>query len=397
MNTDREIEKPITVTAIVAAFNRAEWLTESLESLLAQSRPIDEIIVVDDASSDDTDQLLARYCDRVRTIRNIENTGQPGSLNFAIPLARGSHIWIFDDDDVALPDALEKHIAFLQSRPDIDFSYSDKYIFNGDDDIWQRDRWYIDPLPNTAPEDFLRRTLYTQNTQFQCMLIPKRCYERVGLFDETLDRCLDHDMLLRLAMNFRAGNAGHPSFVYREHTGVRGSKGLDHQASERFRVMLEYRQTLFRRVWNEFPLTAFTPNDRDMELLISSRDTVARLQRGCIMLHHGLIDEALADFNETLPEISERDYTHMTLRDMMSKATQVETWMWPRDRRNLVRLASALAQTSTLAFASAMARGFYWQAHRDFQHKDRYQGLISLKRMTYFLGKCQYYRLAARR
>lgn len=387
----------ITVTAIVPTFNRAHWLAESLDSLLGQSRPVDEVIVIDDGSTDATATVCASYGDRLRVIRTVDNIGKPAALNLAIPQARGSHIWIFDDDDVALPDTLEKHVNFLQSRPDLDFSYADKYIFEGDGDIWQRDYWRVDRLPNIAPENFLNRTLYTMNTMFQGMLIPGYCFNYAGQFDEALDRCEDHDMLLRLVLYCRAGNAGHIAFVYRHHGAARGSKARTHAASQRFRVMLAYRQTVFRRVYNEFTLRAFAPGEDNATSFASDQDALAMLQRACVMLHHGLIDTALADFNRALPLLERHDYTHPACRAMLSRATQIEAWIWPRGLADMSRLARVLAATGALALAPVLARGLYWQARSELRTRNISHAVRTFARMTYLVARCRYLDLVGSR
>jgi glycosyltransferase involved in cell wall biosynthesis len=238
----------ITVSVIVSTYNRAHYLPAALDSLLAQQRPPEEIIVIDDHSIDATGEVLDRYGDRIRVIRNEENKGKPAALNRAIPLAQGSHIWIFDDDDVALPEALQAHVDYLQAHPDIDFSYSDKFIYQRDGDIWNRDAWHIERMPQFPPEEFLVRTMESMNTLMQGMLIPGRCYQAVGLFDESIQRSEDHDILLRLARRFRAGNVGRPTFVYRDHAGARGSASDFHAGNERFVVLFRYRQEIFRRM-----------------------------------------------------------------------------------------------------------------------------------------------------
>ena len=73
-----------------------------------------EIIVIDDGSEDGTAALLAGYGERIRHVRK-ENGGKPSAVNLGLSMARGDLIWIFDDDDVALPDAIETRLACLNN------------------------------------------------------------------------------------------------------------------------------------------------------------------------------------------------------------------------------------------------------------------------------------------
>src|SRR5688572_6812621 len=96
-------------TVIVPTFNRAAFVGETLDSLLAQSWPPGQIVVVDDGSTDGTPSALDRFGDRIEVIRK-PNGGKATALNAALPLVRHGAVWIFDDDDIALPDGLERHL-----------------------------------------------------------------------------------------------------------------------------------------------------------------------------------------------------------------------------------------------------------------------------------------------
>jgi glycosyltransferase involved in cell wall biosynthesis len=119
--------KAMTVSVIVPTFNRAHCIGECLESLLVQTVPPLEIVVIDDGSEDGTADVLARYGDRIRYVRK-ENGGKPRAVNLGLSLAQGALIWIFDDDDVALPDAIERRLEVLEAKPGIGFVYGQHFI-----------------------------------------------------------------------------------------------------------------------------------------------------------------------------------------------------------------------------------------------------------------------------
>lgn len=379
--------RDITVSVIVPTFNRAHYLTIAIDSLLAQQRPPEEIIVIDDQSTDQTGEVLAHYGDRIRVIRNERNIGKPAGLSRAIPLAHGSHIWIFDDDDVALPGALRAHIDYLQSHPDIDFSYSDKFVYEGDGDIWNRDAWRIDPLPVFPPEEFLVRTMESMNTLMQGMLIPAHCYRTVGLFDPAIERCEDHDMLLRLGQRFRAGNLGQPTFVYREHAGVRGSVSDRHAGDERFAVLFRYRQEVFRRARARLSLRHYLPGYDGPDDLAGTNLARALMQRGCIMFRQGLPDEGLDDFREAMRHLPASASPEPWLPVLLSKSIDVEPWAF-YDRWRLLRHIH-LALRGHRHLARYVARGLYWNLDRAARKRDLSQALGSLQMLaTYGIWQC---------
>ncbi|MEL7061828.1 MAG: glycosyltransferase family 2 protein [Acidobacteriota bacterium] len=113
---------PPTISVIIATHERPQLLRRALDSLVAQERSDFEIVVVDDASRDDTPQRLetwARDEPRLRWLRNADNLGPAGSRNRAIDAARGRYVAILDDDDVCRPERLRLQAAILDADPSI--------------------------------------------------------------------------------------------------------------------------------------------------------------------------------------------------------------------------------------------------------------------------------------
>jgi glycosyltransferase involved in cell wall biosynthesis len=104
------------VTALINTYNYARYLPFAINSVLNQSYPNIEIIVVDDGSTDHTREILAEYADQVRTIRS-ENGGQGQTFNLGIPKARGQLLMLLDADDEWLPEKVERMVEFSELRP----------------------------------------------------------------------------------------------------------------------------------------------------------------------------------------------------------------------------------------------------------------------------------------
>lgn len=106
------------VTVLLPVYNR-ESVTRTIESILCQTYTNFELLVVDNASTDHTVDMVAAYTDkRIRLVVNENNYGQTGSLNRGLSIARGKYIARIDADDIALPNRLEKQVSFLESHPD---------------------------------------------------------------------------------------------------------------------------------------------------------------------------------------------------------------------------------------------------------------------------------------
>ncbi len=106
------------VSVLVTTFNGGKFVLETIDSLLDQTFDDFELIIVDDASTDSTFDLLTAYNDpRIRLFRNIENLGISRTRNRALAHARGEYVAANDQDDISTPDRLEKEVAFLDQNP----------------------------------------------------------------------------------------------------------------------------------------------------------------------------------------------------------------------------------------------------------------------------------------
>jgi glycosyltransferase involved in cell wall biosynthesis len=128
-------EQPL-VSVLMASHNAAEWIGESIDSVLAQTYPDVELVVADDASTDETPAIVSGYADRhpdrVRLVRARERAGPIRRRNDALDAARGSLLAWLDHDDVWLPAKLEKQVAVIQERPEVGAVYTGYEAFDAD-------------------------------------------------------------------------------------------------------------------------------------------------------------------------------------------------------------------------------------------------------------------------
>ena len=115
------------VSVIIPTYNRADYIGEAIESVLAQTYSPLEIIVIDDGSTDNTSEIVARYAPRVRYIRQ-ENAERGAARNHGLRLANGEFIAFIDSDDVWLPHKIEKDIEVFSKNPKAGLVYSDIQI-----------------------------------------------------------------------------------------------------------------------------------------------------------------------------------------------------------------------------------------------------------------------------
>ncbi len=113
------------VSIITPSYNTAKYISETIKSVLAQTYTNWEMIIVDDCSTDNTDEVVQQFLgdSRIRYLKNSQNSGAAISRNYALREARGKWIAFLDSDDVWLPEKLEKQITFMKQRG-YHFSYT---------------------------------------------------------------------------------------------------------------------------------------------------------------------------------------------------------------------------------------------------------------------------------
>lgn len=184
------------VSVIIPTYNRAALLVETVESVLAQTYPAIEIIVVDDGSTDGTAQVLEGYRGRVVTLSQ-SNQGETVARNAGFRAAHGQYISFLDDDDLILPTKIEKQVRLLETRPDVGIVYCRYYHI--DEKGTRLSKSGLLPEGQILLQLALSDFIWAGGP-----LIRRSCLEKVGAYDETLPwngrYAEDWDMWLRLAL-----------------------------------------------------------------------------------------------------------------------------------------------------------------------------------------------------
>ena len=105
----------ILISVVITAYNASKWIRATIDSIIAQTYPVLEVIVIDDGSTDDTDKVVASYGKNVKYIFQ-KNSGQPAARNVGIRMAQGNFIAFVDADDCWHPQKIEKQINLIQSQ-----------------------------------------------------------------------------------------------------------------------------------------------------------------------------------------------------------------------------------------------------------------------------------------
>jgi glycosyltransferase involved in cell wall biosynthesis len=222
------------VSFVVACYNYGRFLAQAVDSLLGQSFEAVEVIVIDDASTDDSGRVLERYAtdSRVRVVRHTRNRGHICSYNEGLALARGEFIGVVAADDFCVhPDAVARQVAVFDRHPEVGFVYA-ACLFADENGhgVW---------INRPAPVDYVRAGWQEfAGLVFKCdiphsgTLVRRSCHEEIGFYNPRLPHAGDWEMWLRLAARWSVGYIAEPLFAYRIHsTNMHHSRVSPRQAT----------------------------------------------------------------------------------------------------------------------------------------------------------------------
>ena len=238
------------VSVVIPTFNRAHYLRQSIDSVLAQEGPSFELIVVDDGSTDETAALLAEYGERLRMLRQ-PNSGIAAARNAGVAAARGRFIAFHDSDDVALPGRLACPWAILTEHPEFDVVIGNG-IFLPPEDSTAAPRPWLRPAVASALDgrEITFREVFRWNLgQLQGTLISRASLEAVGPLRSEFMILDDLDVMLRLSLRCRTTFVDAPLFAYRRHgAGIAQNRMMLREESIRLaeRLLQEHPEILDR-------------------------------------------------------------------------------------------------------------------------------------------------------
>ncbi|WP_264553466.1 glycosyltransferase family 2 protein [Flavobacterium sp. N2038] len=184
------------VSIVIATYNRANLIAETLESVLAQTYENWECIIVDDGSSDNTEEVVAKYTtdERIRFFKRPEERikGPNASRNYGIENSFGEFIMSLDSDDWILSDYLQKKIEIFQNQPEVDGVLSKTIMVNNEKEIIKKE--LRTKITNNLLEDFISLNIswYMHDILWRRSFLQDKI-----LYNERLLKMLDRDFHIR--------------------------------------------------------------------------------------------------------------------------------------------------------------------------------------------------------
>lgn len=230
--------RTLGVSVVIPTYNQAPYLMAAIESALKQTVPPDEIIVVDNASTDETSAVCESLRDRIRYIRMPDNRGASSARNAGLTAASHPIVVYLDGDDVMREDCLEARIPMIAEHPDVGLVVGPMVTVTAD----------LQPL-YTGPKSYLRLDEVTFDRAVAepvCptggLVVRKDTLIEAGGWDETLPSAEDSDVLIRMAARSRCVVDREPRALYRQ---VQGSLSKDGwQVIANFRRMFDKNEPL---------------------------------------------------------------------------------------------------------------------------------------------------------
>ncbi|MFT5425619.1 MAG: glycosyltransferase involved in cell wall biosynthesis [Gammaproteobacteria bacterium] len=239
-----------SVSVVIPTFNRVTLLERALNSVLAQTLPADEVIIVDDGSTDNTVSIVQSLyskneLSRVNFIEQ-ENLGVSAARNAGIDAAKHEWIALLDSDDVWHNNKLEKQIQALKNSPE--------YLICHSDEVWIRHGRRVNQMNKHQKlgGHIFQHCLPMCAISPSAVLIHRLIFDEIGLFDETLPACEDYDLWLRLCSRY--------PLLYIDEALITKHGGHEDQLSHKHWGMDRFRIQALNKIISEAKLN---DNDRD--------------------------------------------------------------------------------------------------------------------------------------
>ena len=208
------------VSIIITAYNYAHMVATAIESALGQDYPNFEVVIMDNASTDDTPAVVCRYTadPRVRSIRNPENIGLTPNHNAGLREARGQYVSFLSADDWLMPSFVSRAIRYYQDHPDVDVLYSGSYLADEPGNLMTFRNMIGEPPARFAGRnEFAALLAEGCHICFTSMLVKREHFERYGDLDPSV-KAADYEIVIRwAAAGLRFAHDPEPTCVVRIH------------------------------------------------------------------------------------------------------------------------------------------------------------------------------------
>lgn len=216
------------VSVIIPTFNRAPKIARAVASVLYQTFSDYEILVVDDGSEDDTQQVLSQFRSRIKRISHSKNLGVSAARNTGIKASHSPLVAFLDSDDYWLPDKLSTQISFFSRHP--------KAVVCQTEEVWIRRGRRVNPMKKhfKPSGEIFEAALKLCVVSPSAVMVRRSLLQEVGLFDEDFPVCEDYDLWLRIAWKYPVDLLPEPLII--KEGGAPDQLSRSVEAMDRYRI-----------------------------------------------------------------------------------------------------------------------------------------------------------------
>ncbi len=216
------MDDPTKISVILPTYNRAATLERAIQSVLAQDYKNFELIVIDDGSTDDTQEIIRSYRKKIRYYSQL-HAGVSAARNLGLEKSEGTWVAFLDSDDYWLPGKLEKQMKFILEHPGL--------LVVQTDEQWIRNGVPVNPMKKHRKYSgwIFDRCLPLCIVSPSAVIIHQKVFNDIGVFDESFPVCEDYDLWLRISSKYPIGllpeklivkTGGHPDQLSRKYWGI---------------------------------------------------------------------------------------------------------------------------------------------------------------------------------
>ena len=248
------------ISVVIPSYNRRHTLERALQSVFDQTSPVDEVILVDDGSTDGSSEMVRQLFPEVKVLTQ-PNYGVSAARNRGIAAARFAWIALLDSDDSWLPQKIDQIRRAQKLEPE--------FVLYHSDEIWIRRGVRVNPMQKHRKSGgwIFEQCLPLCAISPSATVISKSTLESLGMFDEKLPACEDYDLWLRLCHRFPVYYIKHPLIT--KYGGHDDQLSQQYPAMDRFRIRALHRLLTNEILKPEFRHAAETMLLRKLDILLN--------------------------------------------------------------------------------------------------------------------------------